>query len=52
MFALGNDNVHNSMREIVGIKSSSPNFNDSIKGLFLFLNLESNFVIYRGPFCQ
>ena len=35
MFSFGNDKVHNSMREIVGIQSQSPITVDVIKGWFL-----------------
>ena len=35
MFSFGNDKVHNSMREIVGIQSQSPITVDIIKGWFL-----------------
>ena len=38
MFTTGNDNVHSSMREIVGIQSTASNIqNNIILGLSLFL---------------
>ena len=36
MFTLGNDNVHSSMREIVGIQSTTSNTYHTTKGLSLF----------------